>query len=149
MIQQFMTMNGEENAFKKFVRSLELNDLGAVTYTGCIDKQVLSDISAICRRAFKRDEVAVYVEIEDRYESYNSGVVFTEKGIFYWTECGDEIESIMYGDIQKVDFNDSEVIIEGSGGEITIDLGDDADENKAPRHMYTFIMDILDYMEEH
>lgn len=42
-------------------------------------------------------------------------------------------------------FDDTDIIIEHGDTVLSITLGEDAEDEKYPRYMYNFIMDILDY----
>ncbi|SEI96487.1 hypothetical protein SAMN02910453_1719 [Lachnospiraceae bacterium A10] len=109
---------------------------------------IKSDISAVCRRAFKKDDVLVYVEIQDEDDGYEEGIVFTDESIFYWTDSGSDLVEMKYGDITSVDFDETDIIIKHNDETESITLGDDAEEMKSPRHMYNFIMDIKEFLEE-
>ncbi len=52
---------------------------------------------------------------------------------------------IPYSEIERVDFDDTDIIIEHGDTVLSITLGEDAEDERYPRYMYNFIMDILDY----
>ena len=81
-------MTRADNKFAEYVMELDYSSIGPSVYAGNISSSVLSDIMAISRRAFRRQDVIVYVGI---------------------------------------------------------DMDEDAEDEKYPRYMYNFIMDILDY----
>lgn len=137
-----------EGRFADFVRGLDCRNIGAEVYSGDIQETLLSDISAVCRRAFRKNDVIVYVEINSDDEDYEEGIVFTTEGIFYWTDNGSNVTGIKYSEMKKVDYDETDIMIEHDNTTTRISLGDDAEEEKYPRHMYSFIMDILDYEEE-
>ena len=119
-----------DNKFAEYVMELDYSSIGSSVYAGNISSSVLSDIMAISRRAFRRQDVIVYVGI-DMDEEYDEGMVFTGDAIIYWLE--------------RVDFDDTDIIIEHGDTVHSITLGEDAEDEKYPRYMYNFIMDILDY----
>ena len=65
--------------------------------------------------------------------------------IIYWLDSGEEVVRIPYSEIERVDFDDTDIIIEHGDTVLSINLGEDAEDEKYPRYMYNFIMDILDY----
>lgn len=134
-----------EGSFEDYVRNLEYRNIGPEVYVGDIQESILSDISAVCRRAFKKNDVIVYVGIDVDNDDYEEGIVFTATGIFYWIENGRAVTRIKYSEIEHVDYDETDIIIECDDGTIQFSLGNDAEEEKYPRHMYSFIMDILDY----
>ena len=85
----------------------------------------------------------------DEEEEYETGVVFTDASIIYWTETGGDVEKIPYKSISAVDFDEDSVFIKHGNANTNIALGDEAEDEKYPRYMYTFIMDILDLMGVH
>ncbi|GEM_PF-1057892 len=137
---------GEKAGLAGHILGLDYDKIAENVVGGVISDSDLSDVTAICRRRFRKNEVLVLVEIEDDYES---GIAFTAKGICSWTDTGSDIDEIAYTDITHVDFDDEYIMISGKGEEISIYLGDDAEEEKYPRYMYNFIMDILEYFEGH
>lgn len=142
------TLIKAEGKFAEYVSKLECGFIGPDVYSGDMQESMLSDISAVCRRAFKKKDVVVYVGIESEDdEDYEEGLVFTNSGIFYWTDNGSNVTSIKYSDIKKVDYDDTDVMIEHDNTTTRISLGEDAEEEKYPRHMYSFIMDLLEYEE--
>lgn len=137
-----------EGNFADYVRELDYHNIGPEVYKGDIPNTILADISAVCRRAFKKNEVIVYVGIETDDDDYVEGMVFTEAGLFHWSDNGSEVTKIPYSEIKKVDFDQTDIMIEHENTTTSITLGEDAEEEKYPRHMYSFIMDILDYDED-
>ena len=134
-----------EGEFANYVRTLSYNGIGPDVYAGDIQDSLLSDITAVCRRAFKKKDVIVYVGIDSDDEDYEEGVVFTTEGIFCWGDNGKGVVGIKYSDITKVDFDSTEVFVEHNNTTTKIYLGEDAEEEKYPRYMYNFIMDLLEY----
>ena len=124
-------MTRADNKFAEYVMELDYSSIGSSVYAGNISSSVLSDIMAISRRAFRRQDVIVYVGI-DMDEEYDEGMVFTGDAIIYWLDSGEEVD-------------DTDIIIEHGDTELSITLGEDAEDEKYPRYMYNFIMDILDY----
>jgi len=47
----------------------------------------------------------------------------------------------------KADYDETDTIIEHDNTTTSISLGQDAEDEKYPRHVYCFIVDILDYEE--
>lgn len=78
-------------------------------------------------------------------EEYDEGMVFTGDAIIYWLDSGEEVVRIPYSEIERVDFDDTDIIIEHGDTVLSITLGEDAEDEKYPQYMYNFIMDILDY----
>ena len=128
-----------DNKFAEYVMELDYSSIGPSVYAGNISSSVLSDIMAISRRAFRRQDVIVYVGID------MEGMVFTGDAIIYWLDSGEEVVRIPYSEIERVDFDDTDIIIEHGDTVLSITLGEDAEDEKYPRYMYNFIMDILDY----
>jgi len=136
-----------EGEFAEYVYSLDCASIGSAVYGDGLDESMLSDITAVCRRAFKKKNIVVYVELDSSGEEYEEGIVFTTDSIFNWTDSGSNITGISYSSITKVDYDETDIIIEHEGKTTTISLGADAEDEKYPRHMYSFIMDILEYLE--
>lgn len=133
-----------EGKFADYVRELDYRNIGPDVCVGDIQEEILSDISAVCRRAFKKKDVIVYVGI-DPEDDYEEGIVFTTDSIFCWTDNGANVTGIKYSEIKKIDYDETDILIEHDNTTTRFSLGDDAEEEKYPRHMYSFIMDILDY----
>lgn len=126
---------------------LDYKNIGPdVSVCGSIGDSVLADISATCRRAFKKDEVVVYVNL-DEDDDYDAGIVFTETSLIAWEDGGSVMEKIPYEQITTVDFDDDSVIINYAENNAEIPLGEDAEDEKYPRHMYSFVMDILELID--
>ena len=132
--------------FRNYILSLQYDRIGSSVLAGNILDEILSDLTAICRRCFKKKDVVIYVDTDDEDEMEN-GIVFTSQGIVSWRMNGNEIHQIPYDKIESVDYDDDEVIIHYAGVSESIYLGEDAEEEKYPRYMYNFIMDILEYDE--
>lgn len=125
------------------ILSLNYREIGENVYAGSISKEVLNDVTAVCRRRFRGDDVLVYVDTDEN-EEYNSGIVFTEDRIFTWTDNEGCIEEVAYADISAVDYNDHSVTISYNGGTCALYLGENAEDEKYSRYMYNFIMDIME-----
>lgn len=69
------------------------------------------------------------------------------EGIYSWCNNGSSVTQIKHTYITKVDYDETDVLIEHDNTTTRISLGEDAEDEKYPRHMYNFIMDILDYEE--
>ena len=136
-----------DGKFADYVRSLDYDEIGPEVYAGEIRESLLSDISAVCRRAFRKKDVIVYVGVDTCDEDYEEGIVFTTEGIYSWCNNGSSVTQIKYTDITKVDYDETDVLIEHDNTTTRISLGEYAEDEKYPRHMYSFIMDILDYEE--
>lgn len=135
----------ELSDFGKFLMDLNYWAIGArVERTECFGEEILSDVTAICRRRFKKDEILILDLLDEDAES---GIAFTEERMFYWTDEGGEVEAVPYADIRKVDFAGDEVLVEYGDSSVTMNLGDDAEDEKYTRYMYNFIMDIVDYVQ--
>ena len=57
-----------DDRFAEYVMGLDYSSIGPNVYAGNINSGVLSDIMAVSRRAFKRQDVIVYVGIDMDYE---------------------------------------------------------------------------------
>lgn len=139
-------LEGSNSSLAKFIGGLQCGYLGGTSFfaSDCT-REMLNDITAVCRRCFKRKEVALYVALDNDYER---GLVFTDHAIVYWTDGrGETVEKIKYEDIDSVDYNEDGVLVD-HGDMTQIYLGDDADAEEDSRHLYTLIMDILDYLAE-
>lgn len=135
-----------EGKFADYVRELDYRNIGPDVCVGDIQVELLSDISAVCRRAFKKTDVIVYVGI-DSDDDYEEGMVFTKDSIVYWTDNGTDVIRIKYSEISKVDYDETDIIIEHENTTTRMSLGEDAEDENYPRYMYSFIMDILEYEE--
>ena len=133
-----------EGKFADYVRELDYRNIGPDVCIGDIQEEILLDISAVCRRAFKKQDVIVYVGI-DPEDDYEEGIVFTEDSIIFWNDRGTDVIRINYLEISKVDYDETDIIIEHENITTRMSLGDDAEDEKYPRYMYSFIMDILEY----
>lgn len=132
--------------FKKYVGGLDLNMIGPVVISGNLLEGMLNDLTAICRRCFRKKDVIVYVDT-DEDEEMECGIVFTANGIVSWRLNGNEIIQIPYTEIDSVDYDEDEVIINHSGVSTELYLGMESREEKYSRYMYNFIMDILEFDE--
>lgn len=124
------------------IRELEHKNIGPSVMAGDIDDDILVDIMAMCRRRFKKDDILVVVDLSE--EENETGIVFTGTELHYWDNSGAVITTIRYENIEAVDFDEDSVLIQHSGEKTTIWLGDNAEEEKYPRYMYNYIMDILE-----
>mgnify|MGYP000098295865 FL=1 len=131
-------MTRADNKFAEYVMELDYSSIGSSVYAGNISSSVLSDIMAISRRAFRRQDVIVYVGI-DMDEEYDEGMVFTGDAIIYWLDSGEEVVRIPYSEIERVDFDDTDIIIEHGDTVLSITLGEDAEDEKYPRYYYGYI----------
>lgn len=131
-----------------YMRGLDCSLIGPAVYGDGVTDSVLSDITAVCRRAFKKKDVVVYVEIDSEDDEYEEGIVFTPESIFYWTDNGSVTVGIRYSEMVKVDYDETDIIIKTDEATSRISLGENAEDNKYPRYMYSFIMDILEYIAE-
>ena len=138
--------DGPTSEIAEYITQLNCSRIGETVRFGSFSKGVLTDITAVCRRCFRKEEVIVYVDL-DEDEDYEKGIVFTEDAIVVWTDSGDDVEKIEYAEITDADFDENEVIIY-HGSTTRIDLGDDAEEEGYSRNMYSFIMDILEFLQE-
>ena len=135
-----------EGKFADYVRELDYRNIAPDVCVGDIQVELLSDISAVCRRAFKKTDVIVYVGI-DPDDDYEEGMVFTTESIICWTDKGTDVIRIKYSEISKVDYDETDIIIEHENTTTRMSLGEDAEDENYPRYMYSFIMDILEYEE--
>ena len=137
--------------FRDFVKSLDYDSIGP-DVSVYPDSSVLSDITAVCRRAFKKKDVIVLVRPDGDDDDYERGIVFTDSAIFSWEECGAELSRIPYDCITEVDYDESDIVITYANmlsKVCRITLDDSASPSGVyPRRMYNFVMDILDYLNE-
>lgn len=126
----------------KHILALDAKNIGPSVMTGKISETVLADVTAICRRRFKKSDVLVLVELSE--EEYESGIVFTDDALYYWEDSGTNVKKIVYETIRTVDFDADSVIIGHAEETTNVFLGDDAVDEKYSRYMYNFIMDILE-----
>lgn len=131
--------------FGNFILSLDYEKIGPKVCGDTFIPVELTNIHTTCRRKFGKYDVLVYVNIDDPDE-YGKGMVFTEKGIFYWENEGEDITEIDYSNIENVDYKKNTVEIKFKKDEhFIIELGQNDDNHPYGRNMYNFIMDILDY----
>jgi len=135
--------NGSQLA--EYIEGLDYENIGPSVSVGSFSDYMLSNVTAICRRRFKKKDIIAFVDLKEG-EDFESGVIFTESGIFYWSDNGDEIENVEYNAISSVDYDEESVCITTINSSMNIFLGEDAEEEKYPRYMYNFIMDIVDYI---
>lgn len=129
----------------EYINEMDVVKIGPAVYGEDIGDAILTEITAICRRHFKKDEVLVFVDFE-LDDDYVSGMVFTDEKIFYWKNIGNVIEEVSYKEIDNVDFDESSIQIKYSDKTINIELGENVEEEKYSRYMYNFIMDIVDFV---
>jgi len=138
-------LKGNRTQFGNYILNLEYEKIGPIVCGDTFFPVDLTNIHSTCRRKFGKYDVLVYVNIEDPDE-YGKGMVFTEKGIFYWENEGDNITEIDYSNIENVDYKKNTVELKLKREEsFFINLGQTADNKQYGRNMYNFIMDILDY----
>lgn len=129
----------------RLVKNLDYEHIGPSVSVGLFSEDMLTNVTAICRRKFKKKDVIAFVDVSEEYE-YESGIIFTESGIFHWNNEGKDIKSVEYSAISEVDYDETNVYIKSENTTMEISMGDYAEEDKYPRYMYTFIMDIVDYI---
>lgn len=133
--------------FGNYILSLEYEKIGPIVCGDTFIPVELTNIHTTCRRKFGKYDVLVYVNIENPDE-YGKGMVFTEKGIFYWENEGEDITEIDYSDIENADYKKNTVEIKIKKDEtFIIKLDQNEDNHSYGRNMYNFIMDILDYVD--
>lgn len=138
--------NGNDlSDFEKYVYSLDSKSMAGDIFRRRNNSNVLDDVIAVCRRRFCKDEIILYVDLAPDSEDYPSGVVILDNKIVYWENYGENIEEIYYSDIQRVDYDEDEVYIWCNGRKVDIYI---ESEEHCSRHMYGFIMDILDYKRQ-
>lgn len=141
-----VTRKVENNSqMSEHIKQLDYDHIGPSVSVGSFSDFMLNNVTAICRRRFKKKDVIAFVDIEEG-EDYEAGIIFTESGIIHWADNGEEIESVEYNTISDVDYDDNTVYIKSGNSTMEINLGDDAEDEKYPRYMYNFIMDIVDYI---
>ena len=120
---------------------------GCVTAGADITRERASDAVDICKRKFKEEDIVLMV-VRDENEKDESGIVFTEKGIYYWSDENGFMTEILYGSIKDMDFNqDSVTIINTDDKWVNIFCGGDLDDNYS-RYMYYYIKDLKEaYMQ--
>ncbi len=70
--------------------------------------------ATICRRRFKPRDVYVISNLDEGLIG-ESGIAFTENGLYYWAEEDHYIYGILYRDIAEVDYNSTGVLLTVSG----------------------------------
>ena len=118
----------------------------AVLMANEIGEESMSDVLAFTRREVKKQNIILLVYLNPLY-NLDEGLIFTGQGLFYWEEEGKRRENIPYEQIEQVDFTDDSVILSYQGVSLTIYLGENAAQEKFPRYMYNFIMEILENMQ--
>lgn len=102
---------------------------------------------SICKRKFKIEDIVLMVALDEAEEG-ESGIAFTEKGIYYWLEDEGFVADIPYGSIKEIDFDQENVIIiTADDKKINLFCGGDIDD-KYSRFMYNYIMDLKEEYEE-
>ncbi len=112
-------------------------------------ENILNDISAICERAFNKQDVIIYINTSDDEDDYETGIVFNETEIVTWDMTKESIIRIPYEKIESVDFDDKFAYVTLNDNQtVKLYLGKDADEMKYSRYMYNFLMDLMEYNEK-
>lgn len=112
-------------------------------------EDILNDITAICKRAFNKQDVIIYINTSDDEDDYETGIVFNETEIVTWDMTKESIIRIPYEKIESVDFDDKfAYVILNDNQTVKLYLGKDADEMKYSRYMYNFLMDLMEYNEK-
>ena len=144
-----MIIESTEN-FRNYILSLDYDGIGPCVYTDALLEGVLTEVTTICKRCFKKKDVILYVETDedDDNDEIECGIVFTTKEIVEWRMWGKKLVRIPYDQIEKVDYDKDDVLLHYAGAKHALYLGLDAAEEKYPKHMYNFIMDILEYDDE-
>lgn len=125
-----------------FITDADYEDIGeTVIPMHELSKTTISNISAVTRRKANKKNIVLYVTADADPDDCDSGVIFTDTSIIAFTDEGKAIDEVKYVDITNVDFDDDSVEIVGKNGGITFD----SDES---RHIYNFIMDIVDFLSE-
>ena len=102
---------------------------------------------SICKRKFKIEDIVLMVALDEAEEG-ESGIAFTEKGIYYWLEDEGFVADIPYGSIKEIDFDQESVIVMTTDNKrIEILCGGDIDDNYS-RFMYNYMMDLKGAYEE-
>ncbi len=140
-----------ENAspMERLILTSPHSDIGNCVLEGrLISRDLATAATAICRRRFKAKDIVLMVLLDENEEG-ESGIVFTETGIYHWLEDEEFMGEILYMDIESVDYDEENVMItDGAGRTVEIFCGEDDDEEHYSRYMYNFIMDIKEGMEE-
>ena len=102
-----------------------------IRITGCaVSNHLTINLRATFHWAFRKKDVIVYVGVDTCDEDYEEGIVFTTEGIYSWCNNGSSVTQIKYTDITKVDYDETDVLIEHDNTTTRISLGEDAEDEK-------------------
>lgn len=102
---------------------------------------------SICRRKFRIEDIVLMVVLDEAEEG-EAGIVFTEKGIYYWLEDEGFVAEIPYGTIKDVDYDEEYAIITTTDNKQVELLCGGEVEDKYSRYMYNYIMDLKEAYDE-
>ena len=140
-----------------------------VTYGDRDFPELAYKAATICRRRFKPRDAYIISKLDAGLIG-ESGIAFTENGLYFWAEEDHYMYGILYRDVAEVDYDSTGVLLSVSGeseSAMVVEKADspvktirtlpcvsDSDPRTAAnrmyyiRGMYNFIADIIDYGKE-
>ena len=139
--------SGDISPMKIAILNGNCNEISTCVVAGTkISRERAIAAVSICRRKFKIEDIVLMVVLDDA-EDAESGIVFTEKGIFYWLEDEGFVAEIPYGSIKTVDYDEEYAIITTTDDKRVELLCGGEVEDKYSRYMYNYIMDLKEAYE--
>lgn len=139
----------EDKDFFEFIESLDYTSVGSdIQLIGEIESDILNDIVAFYKRKVKKNDIIMLDILDDDAEG-TSGLAFCSDKLLYWEDDWENLQMIYYSEIKEVTFSEDCIFIDSKpDGNTTVYLGAYAEDEKYPRYMYNFIMDILDFYNQ-
>ena len=144
----FVGMVVVANNMKEAILGCDSDEIwGCVTAGDDITREKANAAIDICKEKFKEDDIVLMIIRKD-IERGESGIVFTEKGIYYWSDENVFVDEIPYSAIKDLDFNqDCVTVVITDDKWVDIFCGGDLDDNYS-RYMYDYIKDLKEaYMQ--
>lgn len=147
-IQLKMDMLGADS-IKKFLLENGSDKIGKCVRRGMeIPEKWMLAATSVCRRRFHWLDIIWMIALDDAEEG-EAGIVFTKKGIYHWLEEENFVAEVLYDDIVSVEYNKNHVILTLDGGmEIKLLCDKGTGEEMYNRHLYNFIVDIVEFIKE-
>ena len=130
------------SAVRNLVRKNGYEDIGKyVRMFWHISQRLANTILSICGERVHLTDI-VLVALPDEEDVRGTGIVFTEKSIYHWMDGGRSVVEIAYDRIQRVGYDDENVMVTTTDGqEYALFCGEDA-KKKYSMHMCRCIEDV-------
>ena len=144
------TMECGMNGLAEYMTSLDWQRIGNCVHAfPDLPKEPVCVATSVCRRTFKAKDIII-LDILDEDGEGTAGIVFTENAIFSWNKADGKVVAVPYTDIEKIDFDDENVMIMAGEDEHRLYCGwsDDGEDERFSMYMYNFVSDIVEYIRE-